>query len=176
MPAPVRRKSLITEGDNFPSRYFIYYIKWNKCIVSAIPVYYWRECSGTARNIIWGLKTEDPTSPDVKLCYWRTCTTSCQEKAVAALCPLELHLMQRGEHRQAVPPALQNHPKQQPVHNRQWQHLCGIGKNRNHPHLQNGEKRKQHQMTFVVKKNRPYITSNDNCFTLLAPGSLSNSW
>lgn len=31
-------------------------------------IYYWKECNGTAGNIIWGLETEDPTNPEAKFC------------------------------------------------------------------------------------------------------------
>lgn len=62
------------------------------------------------------------------------------------------------------------------MHNRQWKHLCEIGKNCNNPHLQSKEKRKHHQMAFSLSKDRPYIMSSDNCYTFLAPGCFVNSW
>lgn len=69
-----------------------------------------------------------------------------------------------------------NYTNKHSANNRQWQHLCEIGKNCKEPHLQSEKKETPPNDIFCkYLKNRAYITSNDNRFLLLASGFLANS-
>lgn len=98
------------------------------------------------------------------------------ERAGTVLRPAETPLTQRWEHTQTVPFLAQSNYTKRSTNNRQWQHLCEIGKNCKEPHLQSEKKETPPNDIFCkYLKNRAYITSNDNRFLLLASGFLANS-